>query len=102
MTHFAVQVHAAGKPISHEGGEGYETEALLHQAAERTVGYSGAELAGLLNEAAILAVCTSWCISTLLKLVLVRSSCYRHERHILVHACKSCCEFGMLRLAQRS
>ena len=51
------QVHADGKPIPHQGGQGYDEEALLHQTAERTVGYSGAELAGLLNEASILAVC---------------------------------------------
>ena len=49
-------MHAEGKPIPHGGGQGYAEEALLHQTAERTVGYSGAELAGLLNEASILAV----------------------------------------------
>ncbi|KAK9806474.1 hypothetical protein WJX73_000984 [Symbiochloris irregularis] len=51
-----LQVHAEGKPIPHEGSGRYPEEALLHQTAERTVGYSGAELAGLLNEASILAV----------------------------------------------
>ena len=50
-------MHAEGKPIPHEGNNTHPAEALLHETAERTVGYSGAELAGLLNEASILAVC---------------------------------------------
>ena len=51
-----LQVHAAGKPLPRGGNDKYSEEALLHQTAERTPGYSGAELAGLLNEASILAV----------------------------------------------
>lgn len=49
-------MHARGKPISTAGDETWESDALLHRVAELTVGYSGAELANLLNEAAILMV----------------------------------------------
>ena len=52
-----LQVHAANRPIPREGGLGQESDALLHQVAERTIGYSGADLANLLNEASILSVC---------------------------------------------
>ena len=51
-----LQVHAANRPIPREGGQGYESDALLHAVAERTIGYSGADLANLLNEASILSV----------------------------------------------
>ena len=50
------QVHAANRPIPREGGTGHEADALLHQVADRTIGYSGADLANLLNEASILSV----------------------------------------------
>ena len=46
-----MQVHAANKPID-RGND----DAVLQRVAELAVGYSGAELANLLNEAAILAV----------------------------------------------
>ena len=46
-----LQVHAKGKPIDRSGDD-----KLLSKVAELTIGYSGAELANLLNEAAILAV----------------------------------------------
>lgn len=46
------QVHAANKPIDRSNDD-----AVLQKVAELAVGYSGAELANLLNEAAILAVC---------------------------------------------
>ena len=46
-----LQVHAKGKPIDRS-----EDDALLAKVADLTIGYSGAELANLLNEAAILAV----------------------------------------------
>ena len=48
-----VQVHAANKPID-RGND----DRVLRRIAELAVGYSGAELANLLNEAAILAVST--------------------------------------------
>ena len=51
-----VQVHAANRPIPRGGGQGQGADALLHQVAERTIGYSGADLANLLNEASILSV----------------------------------------------
>jgi AAA+ lid domain len=50
------QVHARGKPIPRGGSDEYEDDALLSKVAELTIGYSGAELANLLNEAAILTV----------------------------------------------
>lgn len=46
-----LQVHAKDKPIDRSNDD-----ALLRQVADLTIGYSGAELANLLNEAAILAV----------------------------------------------
>lgn len=46
-----LQVHAKGKPIDRS-----DDDKLLGKVAELTIGYSGAELANLLNEAAILAV----------------------------------------------
>ena len=52
----ATQVHAGNRPIPREGGQGYDSDALLHQVADRTIGYSGADLANLLNEASILSV----------------------------------------------
>jgi cell division protease FtsH len=50
------QVHAKGKPIPREGDSVWESDALLHRVAELTIGYAGADLANLLNEAAILMV----------------------------------------------
>jgi len=47
-------VHAAGKPINRAGDAAWDADAVLHRTAELTIGYSGAELANLLNEAAIL------------------------------------------------
>jgi ATP-dependent Zn protease len=52
----AAQVHARNKPIDRSGSAEHEEDALLHKVAELTIGYSGAELANLLNESAILAV----------------------------------------------
>ena len=46
-----LQVHAKGKPIDRS-----DDDKLLSKVADLTIGYSGAELANLLNEAAILAV----------------------------------------------
>lgn len=46
-----MQVHARNKPIDRS-----DDDALLRQIADLSIGYSGAELANLLNEAAILAV----------------------------------------------
>ncbi|HLD34303.1 MAG TPA: ATP-dependent zinc metalloprotease FtsH, partial [Patescibacteria group bacterium] len=43
-----LKIHAKGKPLA--------SEVLLRKVAERTPGFSGADLANLLNEAAILAV----------------------------------------------
>lgn len=48
---YMLQVHAANKPIDRSNND-----QVLHRIAELAVGYSGAELANLLNEAAILAV----------------------------------------------
>lgn len=48
-----LQVHAANKPIDRSNDD-----AVLRRVAELAVGYSGAALANLLNEAAILAVGT--------------------------------------------
>jgi ATP-dependent Zn protease len=56
-TSYAVQVHARNKPIDRSGDAEHEEDALLHRVAALAVGYSGAELANLLNESAILAVC---------------------------------------------
>jgi hypothetical protein len=62
-----LQVHAANKPIDRGNGD-----QVLRRIAELAVGYSGAELANLLNEAAILAVSTpdSGCWDTCVLLVL--------------------------------
>ena len=49
-------MHADNKPIPRVGDEQWESEAFVHEVAEMTVGYSGAELANLMNEAAILMV----------------------------------------------
>lgn len=51
-----LQVHARGKQVPEEGDEQFEDNALLRRAAQLTVGFSGAELANVMNEAAILAV----------------------------------------------
>ncbi|KAK9867286.1 hypothetical protein WJX84_011686 [Apatococcus fuscideae] len=51
-----LQVHAEGKSLDRSGNSEYETDALLSQTAAITIGYSGAELENLLNEAAILTV----------------------------------------------
>ena len=40
--------------MSRAGDAVWDSDALLHRTAELTIGYSGAELANLLNEAAIL------------------------------------------------
>ena len=61
-TYYAVQVHARNKPIDRSGDAEHEEDALLHRVAALAVGYSGAELANLLNESAILAVCRLLCI----------------------------------------
>ena len=52
------QVHAEGKSLDRGGDAEYETDALLSRTAALTIGYSGAELENLLNEAAILTVCS--------------------------------------------
>ena len=49
-------MHAKDKPIPREGDSVWESDALLHRVAELTIGYAGADLANLLNEAAILMV----------------------------------------------
>ena len=49
-------MHAEGKPVSRAGDAVWDSDAVLHRTAELTIGYSGAELANLLNEAAILMV----------------------------------------------
>ncbi len=51
-----MQVHAEGKSLDRGGNAEYETDALLSRTAALTIGYSGAELENLLNEAAILTV----------------------------------------------
>jgi len=51
-----LEVHAVDKQISRQGDLEFDTNALLRRTAQLTVGYSGAELANLLNEAAIIAV----------------------------------------------
>ena len=51
-----LQVHAAGKPVDRSGGGGRDADALLWRVARKTGGWSGAELANLMNEAAILMV----------------------------------------------
>ena len=47
----AAQVHARNKPLDRSNDD-----ALLRTIADLAIGYSGAELANLLNEGAILAV----------------------------------------------
>lgn len=54
-----MKVHARDKSISRSGDVRWPEEALLRRTAELTVGYSGAALANLLNEAAILMVILS-------------------------------------------
>ena len=54
-----MQVHAEGKTLDRDGDAEYETDALLSQTAAINIGYSGAELENLLNEAAILTVSVS-------------------------------------------
>lgn len=51
-----LQVHARNLNISREGDDKYASDAFLHRVADLTTGFSGAELANLLNEAAILSV----------------------------------------------
>jgi cell division protease FtsH len=51
-----LQVHARSLNIPRGGDEKYESDAFLHRVADLTTGFSGAELANLLNEAAILSV----------------------------------------------
>eukprot|EP00238_Polyblepharides_amylifera_P001098 CAMPEP_0196573372 /NCGR_PEP_ID=MMETSP1081-20130531/3272_1 /TAXON_ID=36882 /ORGANISM="Pyramimonas amylifera, Strain CCMP720" /LENGTH=767 /DNA_ID=CAMNT_0041891047 /DNA_START=162 /DNA_END=2465 /DNA_ORIENTATION=- len=51
-----LEVHARGKLIPSDGDSEFSEQALLRRTAQLTVGYSGAELANLLNEAAIIAV----------------------------------------------
>ena len=51
-----LQVHARDLNISREGDDKYASDAFLHRVADLTTGFSGAELANLLNEAAILSV----------------------------------------------
>lgn len=50
-------MHAKDKPIPRGAkSERYEEDAVLRETARITLGYSGADLANLLNEAAILSV----------------------------------------------
>ena len=57
-----LRVHASGKPLDRSGDDvveratGERSDALLWRAAQKTKGWSGAELANLMNEAAILMV----------------------------------------------
>ena len=51
-----LQVHATGKPISRAGNDEYKEDAILAETAKLTLGQTGADLANLLNEAAILSV----------------------------------------------
>ena len=53
-----MQVHARGKQVPRQGNSVWPEDALLNETAELTINYSGAELANLLNEAAILMVCS--------------------------------------------
>ena len=62
-------MHAKDKLIPRGGDDVWESDALLHSAAELTIGMAGADLANLLNEAAILMVscnATLWRPSALL------------------------------------
>ena len=57
-----LRVHAEGKPLDRSGDDvveratGERSDALLWRAAQKTKGWSGAELANLMNESAILMV----------------------------------------------
>ena len=51
-----LQVHARNLNIDRGGDDKYESDAFLHRVADLTTGFSGAELANVLNEAAILSV----------------------------------------------
>ena len=51
-----LQVHARNLSIDRSGDAKHEKDAFLHRVADLTTGFSGAELANLLNEAAILSV----------------------------------------------
>jgi len=52
-----LEVHSKNKPVSRAPSDKWpEGNGLLNDIADLTIGYSGAELANLLNEAAILAV----------------------------------------------
>ena len=62
-------MHAKEKVIPRGGDDVWESDALLHRVAELTIGMAGADLANLLNEAAILMVscnATHWMPSALL------------------------------------
>lgn len=62
-------MHAKDKVIPRGGDDMWESDALLHHVAELTIGMAGADLANLLNEAAILMVscnATHWMPSALL------------------------------------
>jgi hypothetical protein len=62
-------VHAKDKVIPRGGDDMWESDALLHRVAKLTIGMAGADLANLLNEAAILMVScntTHWMPSALL------------------------------------
>ena len=81
-----LQVHAANKPIDRSNND-----QVLHRVAELAVGYSGAALANLLNEAAILAVSKHRC-----SLMLNGHLFLCHTRHhncmfrinvAVIHAC---------------
>jgi len=51
-----LQVHARKLKINRDGDAKWPEDAFLHRVADLTTGFSGAELANLLNEAAILSV----------------------------------------------
>jgi len=51
-----LQVHARNLNIDRSGDGKWEEDAFLHRVADLTTGFSGAEIANLLNEAAILSV----------------------------------------------
>jgi SpoVK/Ycf46/Vps4 family AAA+-type ATPase len=73
-------VHAKGKPISREGNDIWESDALLHKVAEVTIGYAGADLANLLNEASILMVCTSLSNNSCLQIHICTAIYYLLDR----------------------
>ncbi len=71
-------MHAKDKQIPRGGDDVWESDALLHRVAELTVGLAGADLANLLNEAAILMVscrATHWMPSASL------SACWKPPWH---------------------